>query len=58
MTKVAMFRADSGADEIAFRALTARNQAMGRTAGEALDAMNRTVELAARRQWMLLELFP
>ncbi|MGO9913687.1 MAG: hypothetical protein ACLQIB_03090 [Isosphaeraceae bacterium] len=39
MTKVAMFREDSGADQTAFRALTAHYQAVGRTAGEALDAL-------------------
>jgi hypothetical protein len=39
MTKVAMYRETAGADEMAFRAVTARNQAMGRTAGEALDAL-------------------
>jgi hypothetical protein len=39
MTKVAMYREDVGADEMAFRALAARGQAMGRTPGEALDAL-------------------
>jgi hypothetical protein len=39
MTKVALYREDVGSDEMAFRALTARNQAVGRTPGEALDAL-------------------
>jgi hypothetical protein len=39
MTKVALFREDAGAEEMAFRAVTVRHQAMGRTAGEALDAL-------------------
>jgi hypothetical protein len=39
MTKVAMFQENAGAKEMAFRAVTVRNQAMGRTAGEALDAL-------------------
>jgi hypothetical protein len=39
MTKVAMFQENAGADEMPFRAVTVRNQAMGRTAGEALDAL-------------------
>lgn len=39
MTRVAVFREDSGAEGMAFRAVTARNQGMGRTAGEALDAL-------------------
>jgi hypothetical protein len=30
---------NDGADQVAFRAVTAGNQAMGRTAGEALDAL-------------------
>ncbi len=41
MTKVAMYREDVGADEMAFRALTGRSQAMGRTPGEALDALTK-----------------
>src|SRR5262249_47033431 len=39
MTKVAMIRENTDAGEIAFRAVTVRSQAMGRTAGEALDAL-------------------
>ncbi len=39
MTKVALFREGAGAEGMAFRAVTVRNQAMGRTAGEALDAL-------------------
>jgi hypothetical protein len=39
MTNVALFREDADAEGMAFRAMTARNQAMGRTAGEALDAL-------------------
>ncbi len=39
MTRVSLFREDAGAEEMAFRAVTDRNQAMGRTAGEALDAL-------------------
>jgi hypothetical protein len=39
MTKVALFREDAGAEEAAFRAMAVRKQAMGRTAGEALDAL-------------------
>src|SRR5262249_39273050 len=39
MTKIAVFREDAGAEEMAFRAVTRRNQAMGRTAGEVLDAL-------------------
>jgi hypothetical protein len=34
-----MYREDVGADEIVFRASTGRNQAMGRTPGEALNAL-------------------
>ena len=39
MTKVALFEEAIGPGETAFRAVTARNQATGRTAGEALDAL-------------------
>ena len=39
MTKVALFEETTDPGETAFRAVTARNQAMGRTAGEALDAL-------------------
>ena len=39
MTKVALSRENADADEIGYRAMTARNQAVGRTAGEALDAL-------------------
>jgi hypothetical protein len=39
VTKVALFEENSGSDPISFRAVTAGNQAMGRTAGEALDAL-------------------
>ncbi len=44
MTRVAMYREDA-ADDMSFRALAGRNQAMGRTAGEALDAL--TTQLPA-----------
>ncbi len=40
MTRVALFRENAGAEEMAFRAVTVRNQAMGRRAGEALDALS------------------
>ena len=39
MTKVDLVQEATGADEIAFRAITAHHQAMGRTAGEAVDAL-------------------
>jgi hypothetical protein len=39
MTKVALSRENADADEVGYRAITARNQAVGRTAGEALDAL-------------------
>lgn len=39
MTKVSLVQENVGADEPAFRALTVCNQAAGRTAGEALDAL-------------------
>jgi hypothetical protein len=37
MTKVAL--SPENADEVGYRAMTARNQAVCRTAGEALDAL-------------------
>jgi hypothetical protein len=46
MTKVALFRENADAGEIAYRAVTVRNQAVGRTAGEALDAL--TTQLSAQ----------
>jgi hypothetical protein len=39
MTKVAVFREKDGENEIGFLAMTGHNQAAGRTAGEALDAL-------------------
>ena len=39
MTKIAVFQENDGAEQLAFRAVTAGSQAMGRTAGEALDAL-------------------
>jgi hypothetical protein len=39
MTKIAVFQENASAGQTAFRAGTAGNQAMGRTAGEALDAL-------------------
>jgi len=39
MTKVALFEEATSPGETAFRAVTAHNQAVGRTAGEALDAL-------------------
>ena len=39
MIKVALYRENAGANEMPFRALTGNNQAMGRTPGEALDAL-------------------
>jgi hypothetical protein len=39
MTKVAIYRDNGGAEEAAFRALSGSSQAMGRTPGEALDAL-------------------
>jgi hypothetical protein len=39
MTKIAVFRENAGVEGMSFRAVTVRNQAMGRTAGEALDAL-------------------
>lgn len=45
MTRVSLVQEAVGGDELTFRAVTVRNQAMGRTAGEALDAL--TSQLAA-----------
>ncbi len=39
MTKVALLSVHANADELPFRAVSARKQAVGRTAGEALDAL-------------------
>lgn len=39
MTKVGLIREDVGGNEMTFRAVTSHRQAMGRTAGEALDAL-------------------
>jgi hypothetical protein len=39
MTRVAVFREGADSGEIAYRAVTGHSQAMGRTAGEALDAL-------------------
>jgi hypothetical protein len=39
MTRVAVLREDAGPDEMAFRAVAVHSQVMGRTAGEALDAL-------------------
>ncbi|MFI5459977.1 MAG: hypothetical protein ACHRXM_31540 [Isosphaerales bacterium] len=39
MTKIAMFQENAGADQMTFRAVAVGNQAVGRTAGEALDAL-------------------
>ncbi len=39
MTKVAVLEDNDGAHQVSFRAVTAGNQAMGRTAGEAMDAL-------------------
>jgi hypothetical protein len=44
MTRVAVFQENAATDEMPFRALTGRNQAMGRTAGEALDALTTQLE--------------
>ena len=38
-TKVALSRENTSPDEVVFRAITAQNQAAGRTPGEALDAL-------------------
>jgi hypothetical protein len=45
MTKVALLRENADFDEVGYRAVKARNQAVGRTAGEALDAL--TTQLPA-----------
>ena len=39
MTKVALSQFNVDANEAAYRAMSAGNQAVGRTAGEALDAL-------------------
>ena len=39
MTKVAVYRESVSQESMPFRAVSGRNQAMGRTAGEALDAL-------------------
>jgi hypothetical protein len=39
MTKVALFREDAGAQGPTYRAVAGGTQSMGRTAGEALDAL-------------------
>jgi hypothetical protein len=39
MTRVCLVQGAPGGDELAFRAVTVRKQAAGRTAGEALDAL-------------------
>jgi hypothetical protein len=39
MTKVAIYREEAGPDEMAYHALAGRNLAVGRTPGEALDAL-------------------
>jgi hypothetical protein len=39
MTKVGLIQEDVGGNEMTFRAVTSHSQAMGRTAGEALDAL-------------------
>src|SRR4051812_33188979 len=39
MTKVGSIREGVGGSEMTFRAVTSHSQAMGRTAGEALDAL-------------------
>jgi hypothetical protein len=39
MTKIAVFQENASAEQTAFRAVTAGNQAMAGTAGEALDAL-------------------
>ncbi len=52
MTKVALSRENADADEVWYRAVTARNQAVGRTAGEALDAL--TTQLSAEEAATLI----
>ena len=47
MTRIALHREDVAANEMAFRAVAGHNQAMGRTAGEALDAL--TTQLPAEK---------
>jgi hypothetical protein len=39
MTRVAVFHDPADAESMPYRAVSGRNQAMGRTAGEALDAL-------------------
>jgi hypothetical protein len=39
MTKIGLFEETVGADELPFRAIAAHGQAMGRTAGGAIDAL-------------------
>ena len=39
MTKVAVYRDSADPESMSYRAVSGRNQAMGRTAGEALDAL-------------------
>ena len=39
MTKVTVSKDNADTDKAGYRAVTARNQAVGRTAGEALDAL-------------------
>jgi hypothetical protein len=39
MTKIGLVQETVGGDEMIFRAITAHHQAMGRTAGEAIDAL-------------------
>lgn len=39
MTRIAVYREDAGSPDMPFRAVAVRTQAMGRTAGEALDAL-------------------
>ncbi len=39
MTKVAVYHESADPESMPFRAVSGRNQAMGRTAGEALDAL-------------------
>lgn len=52
MTKVGLVQEAVGGDEFAFRAVTVRNQATGRTAGEALDAL--TSQLTANESDTLI----
>ncbi len=39
MTRVAVYQEDSASSDMPYRAVAVRTQAMGRTAGEALDAL-------------------